>query len=67
MCTTPGKDNLRKSVHMIFTSVKGSDGTHPNDQYSIGPSLSIKDSPLYLINLKPILAQLILEVEYRYI
>lgn len=67
MCTRTGKDNLRKSVYMVFISVKVSDGTHPHDQYSIGPFLNIKDRPLYLINLKPILAKLILEVEYRYI
>ena len=42
-----------------------SDGAQPNDQYSMRPSLYIKDTPLHLISLKSNLAKLVLEVEYR--
>lgn len=54
-----------KNQH-TFSSVKARDDTHLNDQYSIRTSLRTqKNSPLYLVNQKPILAILTMEVEYR--
>lgn len=68
MCTRrTGEDNLHKSGYTVFTSIKASDGTHPNDRYSIGPWLHIKASPLYPVTQKPILAKWILEVESRWV